>query len=209
MAKIGHREEVLNVELAKILSKRQILIVPESILKVSSGKKLPDLIIGNYWGARLNIEGKFNEGNQSVKILTKQCKERVEQGIASISIGVLYPPDLRYADWLKLESSLEKASLKIKIFSELGDFSPGSLDWHLDEDVTSGWLDTNLDGLASILRRAYQSLVNDDIVEKSAKQLKTSIDIATEKFSNFEGIEKKLETLLIVPYSDDSDDEDG
>lgn len=208
MTTSGLREEVFNVKLADLLNKRGIISAPESILLVKQGRRLPDVLIGDYWGVRLCIEGKFDESTANVKQLTKQCKCRIEDGIASIAIGVLYPPDLRNIPYDVLPQSLENAKLKIKIFTETGELSPQKLHWYTDSGKIDDWIESDVDGLSEILGRAYENLVEEDVVNSSVNELGTSIETAQEKFSNFPGISDKLSSILVVPYGEEDDDDE-
>src|SRR5262245_14226028 len=93
------REEVLNVELAKLLENRGLLSVPETIRAATAGRnhRLPDITIADLWGLRTTLEGKFDGGAQARNQVLQQARERVEEGISSIGVAVAYPPDLRSA----------------------------------------------------------------------------------------------------------------
>ncbi len=54
-----HREEVLNVKLADLLSERGVLSVPEDIRKTPKGVRLPDVTVADFWGIRTVIEGRI------------------------------------------------------------------------------------------------------------------------------------------------------
>jgi len=55
------REEVLSVKLAELRSKHQVPSVPESIVAVRERRRLPDVIIGEYWGVRVVLEGRVKD----------------------------------------------------------------------------------------------------------------------------------------------------
>lgn len=65
------REEVLNVKLAELLSRSGLLSVPESPLSEKAGRRMPDIIVGNYWGVRVVLEGRT--GDQ------RSVRERLER----------------------------------------------------------------------------------------------------------------------------------
>src|SRR5207244_1533819 len=75
------REEVLNVILADLLSKRGLLSIPESIRKSVTGKKLPDVTIADLWGVRILLEGRVGETDAVRDGLFKDAKKRVDEGL--------------------------------------------------------------------------------------------------------------------------------
>ena len=84
-----YREEVLNVELAKIL--REYGFNAEA--EVIEHRKMPDvlIIIG---GLKVIIEGRVTK---NVAKLNKNTKSRLEEGLADISISVQYPDKINVA----------------------------------------------------------------------------------------------------------------
>src|SRR6266700_7325420 len=124
MPKVDFREEVLNVAMAELLEQRGMLSVPETIRKSIARKTrdLPDILVGDLFGVRIVIEGRFDNGLSSRQSLLRDSKERVENGISPVCLAILYPPELRSADSLpKLRRNLEKATLGIRVISENSD----------------------------------------------------------------------------------------
>jgi hypothetical protein len=188
------REEVLNVKLAELLSRSGLLSVPESILVEEAGRRLPDVLIGDYWGVRVVLEGKVDDRANVKAALEADCIRRIEEGIASIVIGILYPSKLRNSDWANLEQVLLTTTLRIKVFSEAG---------------RGDWADSNLDGLSAVLRRAYESLVQEDVVNSAVDELRQSIETASRQLSMSPGTEARLRELLVLPrrQEDERNDE--
>lgn len=180
----GFREEVLNVKLAELLSRNGILSVPETILNEGKGRRLPDVIMGEYWGVRVVIEGKVNDSSKIELVLQKKCRERLEEGIGSIAIGVIYPNELRYADWTSFDQTMRNSTLKVRVFTE---------------SSIGHWMNSDLHGLSAIIRRAYESLVTDDVVNIAVGELRNAIEEATSYLSNSYGTEGRLKELLISP----------
>jgi len=178
------REEVLNVKLAELLSRSGLLSVPESILSERAGRRMPDIIVGNYWGVRVVLEGRPGDQRSARKRLERDCRRRIEEGIAAIAIGVIYPPELKHSQWVELEQKFRQATFRIKVFSEVGE---------------GEWVDSDLDGLSAILRRAYESLVNEDVVSASVEELRQSIEMASKLLSGSPGTGERLRNLLILP----------
>lgn len=148
------------------------------------GRKLPDIIMGEYWGVRVVIEGKVNDSSTIYQALFKKCNERIEDGICSIAIGVIYPAELRYIDWTQLEQSIRRSSLKVGVFTE---------------SIKDYWINSNFHGLSAIIRRAYESLVSDDVVNTAVEELNYSIDFATSCLANSSGTQNRLKELLLSP----------
>jgi hypothetical protein len=183
------REEVLNVKLAELLSKQNIISVPETIISGPEGKRLPDVIIADYWGVRVVLEGKVGELPSVRDALEKKCRERIEEAIGSISIGVVYPPAIRATPWPELERALASAQLKVKIFTATS----------REED----WSDSDVNGLSEILRRAYENLVAEDIVDEAVVLLRNAIEVSAGALSQFPATEGRFREILVVPKSAD------
>jgi hypothetical protein len=182
------REEVLNVKLAELLSRQKIISVPETIIAASQGRRLPDVIIADYWGVRVVLEGKVSDTPHAQELLDKMCKERVEEAIGSIAIAVIYPSEVRSASWQNLEVALSAAHFRIKVYTA----------------TTEGdWSDSTFGDLSDILRRAYESLVAEDVVNKAVDMLGNSIEIAADALSRSKGTEGRFREILVVPKSSD------
>ena len=189
----GLREEVLNVKLAELLSRSGLLSVPESILSEDARRRLPDVIIGDYWGVRVVLEGRIADRPNVQVTLENDCLRRIEEGIAAIAIAVRYPRELRYSDWATLERKLRTVTFRIKVFSEVG---------------AGEWIDSNLEGLSAVLRRAYESLVHEDIVNASVEELRQSIEVASRQLAGSPGTAGRLRNLLVVPRRQEVDQND-
>jgi len=178
------REEVLNVKLAELLSRSGLLSVPESILTEEARRRLPDVLIGNYWGVRVVLEGRTDNRANVKTTLETDCIRRIEEGIASIVIGILYPPELRNSDWANLDQIFLSTTFQIKVFSEA---------------EQGDWINSNLDGLSATLRRAYESLVQEDVVNLAVEELQQSIETASRELAMSPGTERRLRELLVLP----------
>jgi hypothetical protein len=187
----GLREEVLNVKLAELLSRTGLLSIPESIIKEGTGKRLPDVAIGDYWGVRVVLEGKIADKANVRGALEKDCFGRIEEGIAALAIGIVYPTELRHSDWAALEQNMRNTMFQVKIFTEAGG---------------GEWVDSNLEGLSAILRRAYESLVHEDVVNGAVEELRQSIEAASATLSGSPGTAQRLRVLLMVPRAEEADE---
>ncbi len=187
-AKYTVREEVLNVTLAGLLKRRGLLSIPESIIRSvsgsSKGRKLPDITLADLWGVRIVIEGRSNTSGTVNKTLFRDAKKRVEDGVSPICLAVLYPPDLRGVDEnTDLEQAMENCKLKVRVISEGSD---------------GEWSDKDVDGIADLLRRSYELLVNEDVVVKAVIGLEEAIEVASQKFASAKSTPARLRKLLGV-----------
>jgi hypothetical protein len=196
MPKVNFREEVLNVALAELLEQRGMLSVPETIRKSIARKTrdLPDILVGDLFGIRIVIEGRFDNGKTSRESLLKDSKERVENGISPVCLAVLYPPELRAADSLpKLRKNIEEATLGIRVISENSD---------------GDWNEGNVDDIADTLRRSYELLVSEDVVVSSVAEIEDAIDAASEVFVHTPAFTERFRKALGIPAEIDADDEE-
>lgn len=184
------REEVLNVKLAELLSRSGILSVPESIIRMGNKRRLPDVLIANYWGVRVILEGRTNDKANIKATLESDCLKRIEEGLASLVIGVLYPVELKTTAWEALEQAFLSTIFSIKVFSEV---------------EQGDWATSNLEGLAALLRRAYESLVREDVVNAAVEELGESIEIATRDLAMSPGTAERLREILIIPKGEESE----
>ncbi len=190
---MAYREEVLNVKLAELLSHDGIISVPETIIKKGKGRRLPDVIIGNYLGVRVVIEGRI-QGSGVKESLDRDCERRLEEGIAALTVAVVYPIPLRTSTFSELEKEMRGADLSIKVYTEAG---------HV------GWMVTDFGGLSSTLRTAYEALVKEDVVNEAVMELGESIDDASLQLSVSRGTEERLRKLLVLPSAEEEVDESG
>ncbi|MDY7001045.1 MAG: hypothetical protein SVS15_04595 [Thermodesulfobacteriota bacterium] len=152
------REEVLNVMLAMCISARGIPADPEIILK---GHKMPDVFF-IYRGLRCVIEGKMSDATNAKNFVAKQTQKRVENGIAHLAVGVVYPKEMRNIPVVKLADELNSAQLEFFIHTENG---PGQ--WHTGV----------IDDILGELRHAHESIIRDDVVERAVERLSSGMSI--------------------------------
>lgn len=187
MLKVDFREEVVNVALAELLEQRGMLSVPETIRRSIARRTrvLPDILVGDFLGIRIVIEGRFDSGRGSRKSLLKDAKERVEQGVSPVCLAVLYPPDLRSAEsFPKLKRNLEKATFGIRVISESND---------------GDWTEGTVDDIAEDLSRSYELLVSEDVVMTSVGEIEDAIEGASEIFVRSGSLKDRFRTALGIP----------
>jgi len=180
----GFREEVLNVKLAEVLCDLGILSVPEPVLRRAQSRRLIDIIIGEYRGVRVLIEGKVDDQPRAAILLEKACGKRLEESLCEIVFGVIYPKKLRHSSFTTLSTEMRKATLEIRVFTENG---------------TSVWSKTPVTGLATMIRRAYSMIVSEDVVDDAVSLMTETMDAVAQDLSSFDGPAKNLRRLLVEP----------
>ena len=163
MPDVRHREEVLNVILAQLLHDRGVVSAPEQLLHRAfrpSERRMPDVLV-TFQGLRTAIEGKVNDQPGVEGAVLQAARERVEEGIAHLSIALLYPPELRQTPFDNLRDELPRARLRLAICSEAGQ---------------EGWMDGDLDHLAELLRRTYDQLIREDVVSWAVQIIGDGVD---------------------------------
>jgi len=185
----GFREEVVNVKLAELLEARDVVSLPETVVSdIAEGRRLPDIMTAHFWGVRTVIEGRIGQTSGVKGSLHDDCMKRIEEGIAPLSIAVAYPDGISSASSLSgIGDNLLAADLEINVLTEAG---------------AQGWRQGNVNELANLLRRAYQELVGEDVVEASVDALDGAIDGFVDNLSsteNLKGTENRLREVVIVP----------
>lgn len=162
----GYRQEVLNVVLAQLLQKRGAVSTPENILKVAGEQErtMPDVLV-HYRGLRTVIEGEVDDHPGARESALSAAHRRVQQGIAHIGVGIVYPAHLRDVEFSELAERLAEAQLHVAIATEAG-----------ETDFAAG----GVEQVEAALRHAFAELVEEDIVGKATDIL----DRAVESFSD-------------------------
>lgn len=176
------REEVLNVMLALLLNKRGIVAAPEQIFRSALENKrvMPDVLV-DYLGLRMAIEGKIGMNPATRKGALDDAKRRVETGVAHIAVAVLYPSALSTVAQIdRLEEELRTANLHISVVTEAEEARQLVLPLQglglMEPSQSPEWAESDVDHLGSILRRAYDSLVVENVVESAVTAIKAGIE---------------------------------
>lgn len=159
------RQEVLNVLLSQLLSERGAVVLPETIryTGIQRDRHMPDVIV-SYQGLRTAIEGEIQAPKARDKAIDS-AKRRVENGIAHIGVGVVYPASLPMTnDITQLKGELARAKLEIAVTTEA---------------YTTGYETGDVDYLERILRSTFEQLVKEDVVNEAVALL----DIAVDQFA--------------------------
>lgn len=186
----GFREEVVNVILAGMLNRRGVVSAnPERSIPIGErGRGVPDIALVEMSGLPVIIEGRIGDKPGVDESLDIDCPKRIEDGLAGVVVGVVYPKEVRAAASLPdIESKLSTAELRVKVFAEAGN---------------TDWRSTDLEGLGSLLRRTYDTLVKDSVVDDLVGELREAIEVASRKLAQSEGTSDRLREVLIVPKSD-------
>ena len=157
-----HRQEVLNVLLAQCLQEEGLVADPEVILRSDTDeRRMPDVVV-DFRGLRMVIEGDFADTLGAHQTLLAQTAERVDTGLAHIGVAVLYPPELRVADFKAAPDALSRSDLGFAVVTEAERaeaFSTGS-----PHD------------LAATLRRVHEDLGRDRVLEQAVAVLEAGIE---------------------------------
>ncbi len=157
----GYRQEVINVALARLLQERGLVTAPEYIFDATleHGRKMVDVIV-YYNGLRTAIEGEVADQPDAAARALESARRRVEQGIAHIGVGVVYPADLRHGEFRDLQDRLARASLQIALVTEAGE---------------TGLAVGDVAYLERSLHAAFERLVREDVVAKAVAILDEAV----------------------------------
>lgn len=151
-----HREEVFNVELARLLSEGGLEANPEMI----EAEGRPDVMV-NMGGIKVVLEGRF--GNEQSLIQT--IRERVQSGLADIAIALHYPLEMQDATSLpdvrrRLKSSRFKGAIcSLANVNEPQIFDP-----------------LNHEELGQLINSTFGLLVNDTSTAEAIDRLEASVE---------------------------------
>ena len=180
--------------MAELLTESGLLSKPELVGRKAKKRKIPDVTIADFWGVRTIIEGRTSDTPDVFGSLEKDAGDRVQEGVAQICVAVVYPSELRYAPSLQaLKSGLSSAQLQMRVFTE------GS---------TGEWAVGTLDDLTAVLRRSYESLVNEDTLTRAVEVLKTSIEDASDGFLESKSAAEKLKQIIGIFENQVEEDEE-
>ncbi len=154
MAPQRNREEVINTQLAILISRLGVTADAETIHV--HGMQRPDVLF-ELRGLRVIIEGKFADHPNAEQVVLEDARKRVRSGIAHIAAAAIYPIALRNTTTSKVLEKLRTSQLKYRIVSET--------------HQTDEWFEGDPASLMDALRHAQEYLTKDDIVEKTAKSL--------------------------------------
>lgn len=179
MAQYRNREEVVNTQLAILISSLGVTADAETIHV--HGRHRPDVLF-QLRGLRVVIEGKFSDHPGAEQVVLDDARKRVRSGIAHIAAAAVYPPGLRGTPTAKVLDVLRKSQLKFRIISET--------------DEMEHWFEGDPASLMAALRRAQEALTKDDIVEQTAKSLSGRLDGVAKLWMGQKGACDRLSQIL-------------
>lgn len=178
MATFRSREEVVNTQLAVLISKLGVTADAETIHV--HGSQRPDVLF-QLRGLRVVIEGKFADVPNAAQIVHDDAQKRVSSGLAHIATAVIYPVELRTTSTAKILGVLKTAQLKYRIVAETHE---------------SDWFEGTPESLMDALRRAQEALTKDDIVEATAKSLSSRLEGVAQLWMGQTGACDRLSAIL-------------
>jgi len=179
MAPQRNREEVINTQLAILISRLGVTADAETIHV--HGKQRPDVLF-ELRGLRVIIEGKFADHPNAEQVVLEDARKRVRSGIAHIAAAAIYPIALRNTTTSKVLEKLRTSQLKYRIVSET----------HQTEE----WFEGDPASLMDALRHAQEYLTKDDIVEQTAKSLSGRLTGVAKLWMGQKGACDRLSAIL-------------
>ncbi len=176
--------------LAQLLNRRGVVsAIPERSVPIGErGRGVPDVALVELSGLPIVIEGRIGHGPGVQESLDSDCPVRIEEGLAAVVVALVYPEEIRHAASLLLvEEILSTCEFHAKVFTEAED---------------SSWVTTDLDGLVALLRRTYDGLVRESVVDALVGELKEAIEAASGRLAQGEGTAVRLREVLVVPKSE-------
>jgi hypothetical protein len=190
------REEVLNVQLAELFTEQQLAATPETI----RGRALPDVLV-SLGGLKLIVEGRRATQKKS---LFDDARERVAEGVADLSMAVLYGQGLNTAGSLKeLRDKLRAATYSGALFY----FARGKITEQEFDGVA-------IPDLATLINHAFNLTVQNDVVREQVAEMETAIEgvvrdaSSSDLFFESTALLERLRKAIGIP-EDDEDDKDA
>lgn len=179
MSNHRNREEVINTQLAILISQMGVEADAETILL--RGKHRPDVLMRMH-GLRVVIEGKFADYPAAEEAVLNDARNRVKAGIAHVAMAAVYPEMLRTISTSRVGDSLKESQIKYRIISEFSE--------------SDDWFEGNPASLMSALRRAHEALTRDDVVERTAKALSIQLQTVVALWSGQPGACDRIANIL-------------
>jgi len=182
MAVTGFRQEVLNVELARLLAQKGIIAEPETRMP----KAMPDVLVV-FRGLRLIIEGEVSDQPNARDRALRSADERIEKGIAQIGVALVYPANLRAIPHGKLAGELAACTFNFAIrFPPLAQMPQ--------------WQTGSIDLLRAALEQAFFQLASEDDLKNAMRLMSAGVNLFTQHLlTTGVATERISEPLGIVP----------
>ena len=199
------RQEVLNVLMAQLLQERlhegAMIVAPERILKDPfAARRMPDVLV-DYQGLRLVIEGEIASRGAKAKA-EQSALRRVEEGIAHIGMALIYPAQLRNLgrNVGELKKTLSEAALEFAVITE-SEATQAQFAFSEQPEKQMEFVRFNrgdLNALVDELRRAYEQLLKDDVLERAAQALDNAIGTFLSSLNIQPGTIKRFAAVLEI-----------
>ena len=163
-------EETLNVVLAQLLLRRGLRSLGEARIH-GIGLRKPDVfMVVN--GVKVILEGKYRKLGVKEELEAK-CEERIDEGLCEICISVEYP-QLSFRALYPNMDDVERSLLSSKVESNVVWISA-------EGSRESGWMQVDVDELATLVRNSYTSIVSEDMLGKAVVSLASALNMVSEK----------------------------
>ena len=155
-----------------------MIVAPERILKNPfAARRMPDVLV-DYEGLRLVIEGEVASRGAKGKA-GRSALRRVEEGIAHIGMALIYPAQVRNLgrNVVELKKTLSETILEFAVITE-SEVTQAQLafpDHPKKQTDFVRFTRGDLNSLVAELRRAYEQLLKDDVLERAAQALDNAI----------------------------------
>jgi hypothetical protein len=200
----ANRQEVLNVVVAQLLEERGLVAAPEQIISRLDlrSRRMPDVLV-DFQGLRLAIESEYAARGAEDKA-SRAALRRVSEGIAHVGMALIYPDALRTApgDSETLRHLLTTETLQYAVITESEAALQIALPFVSGKESVIPFVKGTLDQVADALRRAYDQLIQDDVLNRAVRLLEQGIEsftfslspqpAATGRFMNALGIKELL-----------------
>jgi hypothetical protein len=176
-----NRQEILNVLVAQLLQERGLVAAPEQIISRLElrSRRMPDVLV-DFQGLRLVIESEYASSGAEDKA-SKAALRRVEEGIAHVGMALIYPSTLRTAtgDAENLRRLLTSETLQYAVITESEADIQIAMPFATAKKRIIPFVKGNMDELADSLRRSYEQLVKDDVLNRAVTLLEQGIESFT------------------------------
>lgn len=154
------------------------MAAPEQILDLpEDAVAMPDVLV-DFRGLRMAIEGEVppsTPGGPAIaqKKARRAALRRVEQGIAQIGVALVYPSHLRPGSFHGMKAELASSRLSFAVITERTQQQSYLFPEMAREPVlfTRG----DLNALAEALRRAYEQLIQDEVLQLAVRRVQTAM----------------------------------
>jgi hypothetical protein len=160
------------------LQERGLVAAPEQIISRLElrTRRMPDVLV-DFQGLRLAIESEYASSGAENKA-SKAALRRVEEGIAHVGMALIYPSKLQTAtgDTENLRKLLTSEPLQYAIITESEADIQIAMPFATVKGRVIPFVKGNLDELADSLRRSYDQLVKDEVLNKAVALLEQGIE---------------------------------